>query len=567
MYKGQEREQGFEQEFEQGLEQAKEGEADTQGATRPLELAVKAHQRYLLKATNEDLNEAINFYIMAIKSDPNIPETYYRLASLLHQNGQIGIHAAIEQCREALRLDPANANAHLHLGYFLAMAEEIDEAKTHFKAAIRLKPFGSARTRIVLALTLLENRKGSGCKDLKNFAQALYCLVSGSLLFLGDKTGMKVFCKNIVNDLNVIKCKLKGSIFEKFNKDKEAYNIYLEALDSSKDSAELYCRMAKIAVKNSRFEVALECYQSAVVVSKNSPEALVNAIEFVSQHFPDNVDELLDYYTILAGHNPTFSRCYYDMGHLYLKKDDKINALNAFNMALDNDRNNPYYKNSLAFAYVQLEQYDLAIDLYKEALEANPDNEWSALIAQALASIYHQIKGNTQAALSALQHGLLLTRDKSQIHLATADIYYDLNELDEAIKYYTMALKGDMQNAKAHSRLAMAYWEKDEIEKAVAHYTLSLEIDPEYDIAYNNLGVVYLDGLNDYDRALKCFEKAAATNPDYVLAHFNCARAHEALGEKIEAANKYQLAADLNETKPEIAKEVIEERLFGLFNT
>lgn len=541
----------------------KQEQREEEKQRKPLELATEAHQRYLLKATSEDLNDAINFYIIAIKDNPAVSETYYRLASLLHENGQIGLYAAIEQCKQAVSLDPSNANAHLYLGYFLAMTEEIEEAKVHFKMAIKLKPLNSARTRMVLALTMLEDTK----KDAKSFAQGLYYLISGSILFLTDTTSIKVLCKNISNEFSSMKRKVLGALLEKLNKDKAAYDLYLEALDSSKESMGLYHKMARIAVKNSRNEVALECYQSAVKVSNNAPEALIAAIEFIQDYYPQNVDELLDYYNILTNYNPTFSRCYYDMGHLYLKKNETMNALNAFRLALENDEGNPYYQNSLAFAYVQLEQYDQAIELYKEALETNPDDEWSALIAQALAAIYHQIKGNTQAAISMLQNALLLTKNKGQIYLAIADVHYDLDELDTAIRYYEMALRDSAENSRAYSRLAMAYWEKDEIEKAISHYSKAIDLDPEYDIAYNNLGVIYLDGLNDLYRSLTYFEMAIDINPNYVLAYFNCARAHEALGQKIEAANKYQMAIDLNHTKPEMETELIEEKLFSLFDT
>jgi len=530
--------------------------------TEPLELATKAHQRYLLKASIDDLNDAINYYIMAIKQHPEVSETYYRLASLLHENGQIGLHAAIEQCQQAVKLDPKNASAHMYLGYFLALDNEVESAKEHFKLAIKLKPLSSARTRMVLALTMFENNK-----DLKSFSEGLYYLLSGSALFLADKTSIKVLFKNIGNNLGSVGLRVRGTILEKLNKDIKAYELYKDALDNSKNSVELYSRMARIAVKNKRHEVALECYQSAIKVSNGTPETLINAIEFLKEYYPNNIDEQLDYYNALITLNPAFSRCYYDMGHLYLKKEDKINALNAFKLALENDEGNPYYQNSLAFAYVQLEQYDEAVELYKQALQTNPDDEWTALIAQALAAIYHQVKGNTQAALSMLQNALLLTKNKSQIHLAIADIHYDLDDLDIAIKHYEIALKGNNENSRAHSRLGMAFWEKDEIEKSIIHYSKAIDLDPEYDIAYNNLGVIFIDGLEDANRALTYFETAIDISPNYVLAHFNAARAHEMLGEKLEAANKYQMALDLNQIKPEIENELIEERLFGLFDT
>ena len=317
--------------------------------------------------------------------------------------------------------------------------------------------------------------------------------------------------------------------------------------------------------KEYSYSICAECVNNAVILSNNDPIKVVNAIEHIEQYQNDRVNELIDYYTILVNKYPEFSKCYYELGHLYLKKDEKINALSAFKLALKYDIDNPYYQNSLAYAYVQLEQYDSAIELYKKALEANPNDEWSAVVAQALAAIYHQVKGNSDAAISMLENSLLLTKNKSQIYEAIADIYYDNEDLDHAIEYYQLALKDDSENPKIYSRLAMANWEKDCIEKAIIFYSKAIELDPTYDIAYNNLGVVFLDGLGDATRAIDYFRTAIEINPEYVLAHFNIARSYEAMNEKINAAKQYQKALNLNKTTNELDNKIIEERLYRLF--
>lgn len=530
-----------------------------------LDKAVAAHQRYLLKATNEDLTEAINCYIESISLNPKETSAYYRLATLLHKNGQIGVESAIEQCKKAIKINPDDANAHMYLGYFLSLNSQFDEAKDEFKEAIKLKP-ATSRTRLVLALTMLEKIKNTTCKKtVKDYTNAIYYGITGTIMSIFDKASIKMVCQNVLDDMNFAKYRAVGEFFEKINSDKKAYNLYLSAVDNSKKSIGLYERMANIAIRKNRYDIAFDCLNNAVILSDNDPMKVVNAIEFVEQYQSEKTDELIDYYTILANKYPELPKCYYELGHLYLKKDEKINALSAFKLALKYDNNNPYYQNSLAYAYVQLEQYDSAIELYKKALATNPDNEWSAVVAQALAAIYHQIKGNSEAAISMLQNSLLLTKNKSQIHEAIADIYYDIENLDNAIEYYQLALTEDSENPKIYSRLAMAYWEKDCIEKAIVYYSKAIELDSSYDIAYNNLGVVFLDGLGDATRAIEYFKTAVSINPDYVLAHFNLARSHEMLDEKIAAAKQYQKALNLNRTRNEMDFKIIENRLYKLF--
>jgi tetratricopeptide (TPR) repeat protein len=64
--------------------------------------------------------------------DPNIPETYYKLAGLLLQKGDIDLKSAIMQCQNAIDLDPKSSEAHLQMGNFLQMAGDFEGAEEHF---------------------------------------------------------------------------------------------------------------------------------------------------------------------------------------------------------------------------------------------------------------------------------------------------------------------------------------------------------------------------------------------------------------------------------------------------
>lgn len=527
-----------------------------------LETATKYHQEFLLKSSNEDLINAINCYIETIKENPETASAYYRLAILMYENKQIGIEGAIEQCRRAVEIDGNNPDARMYLGYFLSIRGNKEEAKEELKKAIKLSPKGQSRARFIMALELLE--KGNK-KSLSNIIKGAYYIAQASFLSIFDKAALKMFAKSVLTDIKFIKYNALGKVLEKFKFEKDAYQIYMDALDKTKNAPLFYEKMARIAIKKKRPTVALRCFENASKLSNNEPEKLINAIEFMQETYPEKIDELIDYYNLLVLKMPEFSRPYYELGHLYLKKEDYINASNAFRMALDNDKENPFYLNSLAFTYVQLEQYNTAVELYKKAIDKNPDNEWTSVVAQALAAIYYKINNDYEAAITILEYALTLTKEKGPIYTLFGDIYFDDGNMDMAIKYYNAGLLEGIKDAKMYSRLAMAYWEKNSVQDAIDCYNLAIDTDENYDIAHNNLGVIYLDSLNDTERALGYFVNAIDLNPSYMLAHFNLGRCYAELNRKVEAAGEFQKAIDLNRTTNEIDEEIIQEKLYELF--
>ena len=101
-----------------------------------LEQARIAHEKYLIKQQDSDLEKAIECYVDAIKTNPMLSESYYRLASLLLIKGQITVEGALEQCKTAVSLEPNNPNAHIYTGYFQCLNGNYKEAEKEFAEAI-----------------------------------------------------------------------------------------------------------------------------------------------------------------------------------------------------------------------------------------------------------------------------------------------------------------------------------------------------------------------------------------------------------------------------------------------
>ena len=154
-------------------------ENNVEKAKISLEKARLAHERYLIRQNNRDLNEAIEHYIDAVKYDPTLPESYYRLASLMFEQGQIGIETAIEQCKTAVSLAPKNMNAHMYTGFFMKLAQDFKSAEAEFKSAIKMGKLNSARPRLILSQAILQkiNSKNGNAVDYITISfQEVLCL-------------------------------------------------------------------------------------------------------------------------------------------------------------------------------------------------------------------------------------------------------------------------------------------------------------------------------------------------------------------------------------------------------
>lgn len=534
-------------------------------AHEALEKARTAHEKYLVRLQNSDLQEAIEHYIDAVKYDPAMPEAYYRLATLMWEQGQISLDTAIEQCKTAVSLAPQNINAHLYTGFFMKLAQDFQSAEQEFKSAIKMGKLKSARPRLILSQSILQkiNSKNGSISDYLNF---LYYFVSGSVMLAWDKPSMKMFYKNMSDDFSVFTYNTVGKFLEKIKLNQTAENVYKQAVMATNHGEIFYNKMGDLALKNKELDLTVDCYRKVLEQNPQNREVLIKLATVLQTYFPENTDDTIDCYEKLLEFGMDTAQIYYELGHLYLQKEDKINSISAFKLAVDNDSENPFYNNSLAYAYSKAELYDDAIEHYQKAISINPDKEWTSIVCQALGSIYAEVKGNIEAGISTYQAGIILDPNNYELYLSLGDTYMATYDLDSAIRTYCDAIMLNPEDYRGYSKAGIALWEKDYLEEALVSFHKSIDLNPENEYAHNNLGILYLDGLGDAEEALEYFEAAVELNPSYTLAYFNAGRASQAMGFTNDAAHYYQMAIDLNKITQDLDEEDIQNRLHRLFD-
>lgn len=533
-------------------------------AEKALETARLAHQRYLIKQQKEDIDRAILYYIDAIKFNPQLAEAYYRLASLMWEKGQISIESAIEQCQTAISLEPNNINAHIYTGYFYAIANDFKNAEKEFKTAIKKHNSNSARPRLFLSQLIQKQMQQEG-KTFGSMCKFLYYFLTGSILFMGDYPALKMMYESLADNFSVASYKTIGATLEKIKMLPSAFNAYSLGMEKTQHGDIFYKKLGDLSLECNDIVSSLNYYKNALKTTPGNREVLVKLATIMQTYFPEEIDATIDYYNQLLEFGIDNGKIYYELGHLYLRRNDKVNSISAFKLALNEEPCNPYYHNSLAYSYVRAELYDDAIEYYQSAIKLNPDAGWTSIVCHALGAIYGEVKGNFEAAEATFQAGLVLDPTNYDLLLSLGDLFMAQGDLDKAIRTYCDGITMNPDNFIAYAKAGLALWEKDYVEEALVSLHKAVDLNPEFEVAHNNLGVVYLDGIGDAKESITHFVSAINLNPNYTLAYFNTARAYQAMGEKTNAAEYYQMALDLNKITQELNEEDIKERLHSLF--
>jgi protein O-GlcNAc transferase len=146
-----------------------------------------------------------------------------------------------------------------------------------------------------------------------------------------------------------------------------------------------------------------------------------------------------------------------------------------------------------AIAAFQRGESEVAVDLLRKAIEANPE---SAVAANDLGSVLAQT-GRVAEAIPAFRRAIELAPAYPEAHNNLANICQMTGNLEEAVASYQAALRLRPEYAEAYRNLSSALRRLGRMEEAVAALAKAVSIDPGY-IEAIALLVYQLKGLCDW---------------------------------------------------------------------
>lgn len=95
-----------------------------------------------------------------------------------------------------------------------------------------------------------------------------------------------------------------------------------------------------------------------------------------------------------------------------------------------------------------------------------------------------------------------------------ANLYFDAERYDDAIKWYEDALKLEPNDADVSTDLGVSYYYLSQPDKALAQFDHSLKIDPKHAKTLLNVGIVRAFGKQDLDGATQAWQQVLKIAPD-----------------------------------------------------
>ncbi len=149
-----------------------------------------------------------------------------------------------------------------------------------------------------------------------------------------------------------------------------------------------------------------------------------------------------------------------------------------------------------ADSFFWLENYELALDYYNQALDIDPDYV-NALNGRGLVYI---AQGDFASALPQFERVIELNPNYTDAYFNRGLSNSQLGNHEIAIEDFNYFLERNPDDAETYTYRAMSFSELGEIDLSIADLTRAIELDSGYVYAYGARGIVYYS-LDDYENA------------------------------------------------------------------
>ncbi len=330
-----------------------------------------------------------------------------------------------------------------------------------------------------------------------------------------------------------------GNLLVRLGRFKEAEVAFREGIEKAPGEVGLYLELASLYFRKPStanrgkwvLQRLLEMYPNDLDVLKGVAERLIEG------GFPEDAIRIIDAAMEIYD-DPDLLNL---KGNAYLEMDMYAEAVQLYDEAIRKNPLNEEYWNNKGFGYLLLGLYEDAIECYDRALEINPDyrNAW-----YNKAYTYHAMQELAKAVFCYWKAIRLYPHDEvAWNNLGNA--LYNLGRYMESIPYFMKSVQINPGFETGWDNIGNALDRMGMHEISIPFHEMAIQINPKFDYAWYAKGMALIR-LGRAEEALHYIDTSLKLNPMYDHAWIELGRALAMLSQWDDAINALKRAVEIN---------------------
>lgn len=365
------------------------------------------------------------------------------------------VEAAIASFRQALCMNPNDANAHFNLGNAHCQQGALEEAVASYRAAIACQPgYADAHRNL-----------GNALKAQGKLEQA----ISAYRQALAIKPEYAEAHANL------------GAALLAHGEPDAALACYRQAIAQKPEYAEAHNNLGVALKRQGDLAQAGQCYRRAIALDPEYAEALNNLGNLLLEQ--GDLPGAERHIGQALACKPGLPEIQLGLGNLQRKQGQLDAALASYERALLLDANSVVAHCNRGALLQQLGRFDDALDSCRQALALDPH---CANAHYNLGNVFKDL-GQADSALRHYQSALALDPNDADVHNNLGNVYYEQGKLLEAFDSYQQAARLNPGNPLTHSNLGNVHKDRGQPQAALQSYRKALELQADYAEGRSNL--------------------------------------------------------------------------------
>ncbi|MCX7677641.1 MAG: tetratricopeptide repeat protein [Spirochaetes bacterium] len=482
-----------------------------------------------------------------------ITKLYQRPTGFLQPHAEKSLHDA----EKRLLPDVISENIHLRRGKESYFKGYFNDAIAEFKEVIESSASDAEKAVALTYIGIISDEQGKTDEAIEYYRRALRFNGSDPLIYRNlaiayrrkqDYAAAKDAIERAISldPQNTGNRVLYGNILFEQRDYAGAKKMYQEALERDPENPSALYNLGIVLLKSGDKVSGMEYLKKAGEADKIGKVAHMSYSKLgVLYSSMMDYNSAEKYLKMAIAVNPTDPIDRYNMGLVYLKKNDKEKALAEFLKAQELTRNDARVLEGLGEAYFTLKEYDKSLEIYHKLSETlNRD----ARILSRIAEIYYE-KGDLGNAYEYYKKITIMEPASENARIAylnMGNIMDDAGRYEEAIESYKKALLISPKDDAALYNLGIAYRHAGKVELALEVWKKAADLNPENPRPLLAIADFYYE-KKYFDLAMDEYQKILRRWPNIQEAHFNLGAVYYHTNQLDYAIGEYKKVLEIND--------------------